>query len=616
MNSRGQLTLFIILAIVVVGVVSIFFVFRGTIFVEKMPANFEPVYNTFLSCVEENTLEGINVLESQAGYIDLPDFESGSGYMPFSSQLNFFGNPVPYWYYISGNNIQKEQVPSKEEMGNQIESYIERKIPNCLLDSHYDAGFEIKLGEPKASVNIGDEEVEVTLNMMLDITKDEDHTVAETHNVAVKSKLGLLYNSAKKIYDYEQENLFLEKYAVDTLRLYAPVDGVELSCSPQVWDAEEVYRNLQESVEANTGALKIKDGDYTLKSKENNYFVVDVSLGDVDARFMNSRNWSNSFEVNPSEGSLLLAKPIGNQPGLGILGFCYVPYHFVYDLKYPVLVQVFSGDEIFQFPLAVVLQGNNPRQPLDGEAIEAGYPELCRYKNTPVDVNTYDMDLKPIEADISYECFGTRCDIGKTSIAEPLKGNFPQCVNGYILAKSEGYEDTKYLYSAIGAGSADIIMSRVYDKSIKLKLDGKDYLGNAIINFVSDKSSKTVIYPEQKNIELGEGQYEVQVYVYKNSSIKLEASTQEQCIDIPQTGAGGLLGLTEKRCFNVEIPAQIISNALSGGGKENYYFLDSELSGSNLIEVNAGSLPTPNSIEQLQNNYDLFEDKSLEVLVK
>jgi rod shape-determining protein MreC len=31
-------------------------------------------------------------------------YEASSEYMPFSSQLDFLGNPVPYWYYISGNN--------------------------------------------------------------------------------------------------------------------------------------------------------------------------------------------------------------------------------------------------------------------------------------------------------------------------------------------------------------------------------------------------------------------------------------------------------------------------------------------------------------------------------
>jgi len=582
---------------------------------QSIPTNLQPVYTTFLSCLQDYTSEGINVLESQGGYIYLPDFEPGSQYMPFSSQLNFLGNPIPYWYYVSGNNVQKEQMPSKRYMEDQLGEFIDKKIIGCILDQYYEQGFEISQGEPKTKVIIRDNEVEIDLSMDLSVNKEEDSVLIRNHKIVVKSKLGALYNSAKKIYEYEQKNLFLENYAVDTLRLYAPVDGVELTCSPVAFGADEIFDELQEAIEGNTLALKVKGGDYSLKNKENEYFIVDVSVENADVKFINSKNWANSFEVSPSEGSMLISKPVGNQPGLGILGFCYVPYHFVYNVRYPVLIQLYSGTEIFQFPIAVVVQGNKPREALDVSAVEIGVPELCKYKNTLVEVNTYDTNLNPVEADISYECFGEVCNIGKTEQGS-LEGEFPQCVNGYILAKAEGFEDAKYLYSTTESGSADIIFDKLYEMNVELKVDGNNYQGDAMINFVSDKFSKTVVYPNQKTIELSEGQYEVQVYIYKNSSLKLESTTYEQCVEVPQTGLGGFFGLTKEKCFDIEIPAQIISNALSGGGKENYYILESELENLDVLEINAESLDLPKSIEELQNNYLLFEDKGLEISFK
>ncbi len=614
-SKRSQLTLFIIVAIVLVAGTILFFTFRGSLVAKQIPADMEPIYTSFLSCLENNALTGISVLESQAGHISLPDFEPGSAYMPFSSQLDFLGNPIPYWYYVSGNNIQKEQVPSKEEMEEQLGKFIEWKITNCIFDKYYEQGFEISQGEPKAKISINYNDVNVDLNMGLNIEGKENSALVKDHKLVIKSKLGGLYNSAKKIYEYEQKNLFLENYAVDILRLYAPVDGVELTCSPMIWGADEVFDKLQEAIEANTLSLKTKGGSYSLKNKENEYFIADISV-DADTRFINSKEWPNSFEVLPSDGSILMAKPIGNQPGLGILGFCYVPYHFVYNIKYPVLIQVQNGDEIFQFPVAVVIQGNKPRKALDVTAVEVGLPELCKYKNVLVDVNTYDTKLNPVEADISYECFGTTCEIGNTSLTASLEKEFPQCVNGYILVKAEGFEDAKYLYSTTKSGSADIILDKLYELNVNLKLDDKDYAKDAIISFISDKSSKTVVYPGQKNVKLTEGQYEVQVYIYKNSSLKLEETTKEQCMEVPQSGLGGLFGLTKEKCFDIKIPAQIISNALSGGGKENYYILESELENSNSIEINAGSLPLPKSIEQLQDNYLLFENKKLEIYFK
>ncbi|MGD9276445.1 MAG: hypothetical protein PVJ67_04690 [Candidatus Pacearchaeota archaeon] len=611
MHKKAQVTVFIIIGIVLVSLVAGYFLFKDKLFTSQIPASIEPVYTKFLSCLEEEVNVGIDVLGTHAGYIDLPDFETGSSYMPFGSQLNFLGNPIPYWYYVSGNNIEKEQVPTKLEMQKDLADFIEEKVRGCEFDSFYEEGFEISQGAPSAKVTIKGGSVEVDLNMNLEISKNEDSSIIKNHNVIINSELGNLYSSALEVYEKEQGELFLEEYAVDTLRLYAPVDGVELTCSPKVWNPEEVFDELGEAIEANTLALKNKGGDFSLTKKENEYFVLDLGV-DEDVRFLNSKTWANGFEVAPAEGSILISKPVGNQAGLGVLGFCYVPYHFVYDVKYPVLVQVSKGDEIFQFPLAVVLENNNPRRTLEVEIEEIEEVNLCEYKNNQVEVNIYDSGLNSVDAEISYECFGSSCDIGRTENGK-LIANFPQCVNGYIQTRAEGYVDSKFLFSTTDEGSVDIILDRNYLIDIDLSLDGKVYDDEAIISFAGDKFSKTIVYPETSEVELTEGQYEIEVFIYRNSSIKLEATTHEQCIETAQEGLGGIFGLTEERCFEIEIPSQIISNVLVGGGKQNYYILEDELK-SGAIEISSESLPMPKTIEDLQTNYAAFESKDLGVM--
>ncbi len=186
-----------------------------------------------------------------------------------------------------------------------------------------------------------------------------------------------------------------------------------------------------------------------------------------------------------------------------------------------------------------------------------------------------------------------------------------------MIARAEGYKDAKDLYSTTESGSVDVLLDKLYELGIELKLDGKNYNNDAIISFISEGiDSKTIVYPGQKTINLSEGQYEVQIYIYRNSSIKLAETVQEQCTTVPKSGLGGVLGMTEEKCFDIVIPEQIIGNALAGGGSENYYILESELTGSNTIEINAGSLPVPKTIEQLQSNYILFEDKGLDIIFK
>ncbi len=604
-DKSGQVTIFIIIAIVIVAVVILFFALRKpTAGSEQIPVALEPPYVAFLSCLQDDSFLGIEFLKSQGGYIELPSFEPGSPYMPFSSQLNFLGTSIPYWYYVSGNNIQKEQVPSKEEMEKELEKFIEERIKSCDLSSYSQRGFELSRGEPTAQVSINAGSVDISLEMDLGISSTGENILIKDHSIVVNSRLGGLYDSAKIVYQKEQDELFLENYGVDILRLYAPVDGVEMTCGPLTWDAEKVFNQLGEAIEQNTLALKTQ-------GSSDDYFVVDAGINQ-DVRFLNSRNWSNNFEVAPSDGRILISSPVGNQPGLGILGFCYVPYHYVYNIGYPVLVQVEDSGEIFQFPVAVVIRGNKPREPIASSAEEVAIPEFCKYKNTIIDVNAYDEEMRPVDVEISYECSETSCYIGSTYQGD-LKAYFPQCANGKITARAEGYEDASYEYSTINSGETDIVLDKIYPIAVNLKVDGKNYGKEAVISFISDRASKTVVYPEQKTIGLSQGEYEVQVFVYDNSSLTIEASTSQQCVSVPKSGIGGLLGLTEERCFDIQMPEQIISQALVGGGKTNISVLDSMLKGYDGVEINAESLPKPTSLEQLQLNYILFEDKNLEV---
>ena len=127
---------------------------------------------------------------------------------------------------------------------------------------------------------------------------------------------------------------------------------------------------------------------------------------------------------------------------------------------------------------------------------------------------------------------GVTCDIGKTESGS-LKKEFPQCVNGYVRAKAEGFEEGKFLYSTTETGSVDIILDKLYKLDVNLNKGD-----NAIINFVSDDISKTIVYSEQKSVELSEGQYEISVYIYKDSQLKLESVAKEQCVEVPRSGIG------------------------------------------------------------------------------
>jgi len=413
------------------------------------------------------------------------------------------------------------------------------------------------------------------------------------------------------IYNKQRAETFLEVYGIDVLRNYAPVDGVELTCSPKIWLQQDIKNKLSDALEANVQSIKLKGDYYNLAEETNKYFVQDIGEEvNVNVNFLYSKNWPTKILIYPDENPLI-AEPVGAEQGLGALGFCYVPYHFVYDLAYPVLIQLYSGDEMFQFPVAVVIDKNQPVKGFNIEAIPDAEPELCKYKNQEVSVYTYNIDLEPIETDIRFECLSVSCDIGKTE-GGILSANFLQCVNGYIIAESEGYVKKRYLYSTNEQGDANIVLDKLYDLDVDLKVDEKTTSDFAIINFVSGGHSQTIVWPEQKQISLSAGEYNIEIQVYGVSSIIIPAINEQRCVESPKSGLLGIFGMTEEKCFTIDLPLQKLENVISGGGKTKDYFIESMLE-SGKMEIKVESLPIPNSLEQLQDNYNLLEFKTVYV---
>ncbi len=612
-EKKAQVAIFVIIAVVIVAGIFLLVVFKDDLFKSNVPKNFEPVYNSFLGCLEQETKTGIDVLESQGGYIELPNYEPGNPYSPFSSYLDFFGNPIPYWYYTGLSGEDKEQVPSKADLESELETFLKNNLRNCVFDEFYKQGFEVFLNSEDAefSVNINSNTVEVISKASLKLGFDNSTATFNSHKIVVDSALGQLYDTAKEVYDYEQKELFLEDYGIDILRLYAPVDGVELTCAPMVWNAEEVLGEVQQGVESNMIQLKTNN---VASKRDNPYFVLDLDTSN-EVRFLNFKSWPYTFEVTPAEGSVLKADPVGNQPGLGVLGFCYVNYHFIYNFKYPVLVQVSSGQETFQFPMAVVIQNNFPRAERATSGADVEIDNFCNYANTLTEVNVYDSEFNPVNAEIYYQCSGSQCYLGKSKDGF-FEGYVPQCVNGVLRARADGFLEGKKIYSSVNSGNAEIFLNALHNLKVSLKVNGKDYFGPAILSLISNDSASTVVLPDDDSVSLASGQYEIVVYVYRNSSLKIPASTQTFCVDKPKSGVGSLFGLTEEECFDVETGEQIISNALSGGGKQNYYFTEEMLKNSEILEINVESFPVPDSLERLQENYLLFEDKHVGVSLK
>jgi len=603
MKKRGQVTIFVILAIIIVVGVVVYFSIRGG-FTRSVPAELSPVYDYYLSCLEEASRQGVNLLGEQAGYIKTPEFVPGSSYMPFSSQLDFFGEGVPYWMYVSGNNILREQVPSKSDMEKELGVYVGDRVVDCDFSDFELAGFDVYLENGKADVSISDNQVLIELNSPLVIHKGEVSASLSRHSIELNSKLGKFYGLAREVYDYEKSEAFLEKYALDVMRLYAPTTGTEIGCTPKIFVDEEIGSDIVEGLSQNIPTLKLSGDYYALSSKERDYFVSDSGFEiDENVNFMYDPTWPTGIEIYGDK----VAKPVGLQEGFGVLGFCYVPYHLVYDINFPVMIQFFDDEELFQFPVAVVIQKSSAREAIPTDAGSSIESEVCKFKESNVRVSTYDWNFNPVEANIEFKCLNSFCEIGETSVQGReafLEGEFPSCVNGFIVASAPGYAETKYQISTNSENVANIILRKKY----KMNLD----LGNverAIVSFESSDYSATAVYPEMKTVELIEGDYNVSVKVYDDSSIKFPAVNRRECVDVPEDGLAGFLGAESEKCYDIKIPETEAAFAVVGGGKTREYVTEGQLIDSSEININVPLFGLPLSMDEMQENYIKSDDE-------
>ncbi|MFH1682778.1 MAG: hypothetical protein ABIA37_03195 [Candidatus Woesearchaeota archaeon] len=188
MRKRGQVTIFIIVGILIVGIV-IGIIFLSTSLTKKQLEAQENGLDTnsvklFVdSCLEKTAKEGIDLVARQGGYFDLPEL----------STENATTNTAYYFYF------NKSYLPSQETVKKELEKYVETQLPFCLRNFVDFKGLEFAVGKPTASVGLNQASVSVELNFPITITKDNTQQTVENFAATISTRLSALYDSAKEL---------------------------------------------------------------------------------------------------------------------------------------------------------------------------------------------------------------------------------------------------------------------------------------------------------------------------------------------------------------------------------------------------------------------------------
>jgi len=191
-NKRGQITIFIIIALALVSAISLFFIFRERIFAptEPLPPEAREIPKAIQECLEFNLVEGTILVGLQGGYTIPPDN---------AIETNF--SYISYGYYLGKNTL-----PLKEAIEKEISFYLENAMLFCINLDQF-PGIEIELKNPKANTKISPNSVKASLNFPIVLTKENSSSIIdEKYSTEYKVRLYEFYNISQEIISKEIQN--------------------------------------------------------------------------------------------------------------------------------------------------------------------------------------------------------------------------------------------------------------------------------------------------------------------------------------------------------------------------------------------------------------------------
>jgi hypothetical protein len=195
MNKKGQITIFIIVAILVVGLVALFYGFypqiRSTFISEiKNPKSF------IQDCLEEEIIDVANKLSLQGGQIN-----------PESYYL-YQGNKIRYLCYTKEyyQTCMVQEPMLKESIEEEIKTAISAKASGCfdgLKKAYQNKGYQVTLSEGSMGVELLPKRIIAIFNNTLILRKGDTPEAYSSFDVSINNNLYELIGIADSIINFE-----------------------------------------------------------------------------------------------------------------------------------------------------------------------------------------------------------------------------------------------------------------------------------------------------------------------------------------------------------------------------------------------------------------------------
>ena len=200
MSKRGQATILILLAIIILAVIGLIFFAKSKIYVggtniENLQRELDPIIRHVEKCLYDTTSESTYLIAKQGGYIEPKE----TTYRLYNGQkISYLCYNKPLVKTCSNRYLRISDV---EE---QLEQTINQKLDSCLnIKSFEKAGYNLIIGNKNIEVDIGTDNVITTLNQQIKLKREDKEAQIEVFKKAVPLPLGRLYSASKDIVNAE-----------------------------------------------------------------------------------------------------------------------------------------------------------------------------------------------------------------------------------------------------------------------------------------------------------------------------------------------------------------------------------------------------------------------------
>lgn len=500
----GQVTLFILLGVMLLGGVALYFVMSSSPSeriepVEQVPVEFEAVATYVEQCVSKVSLEALRRAGAQGGYIDPQSwgltysmFDATEGDMvEFAPGSNIF---LPYWYHMAQPNSCIEQCyfSSKQpplvgghsmSVQRQVENYVNRNVGACLdgFRPLFEQGYTVTAPNIwSAQVHFNRNDVRVVLEYPITVEREDVFAQLERFVVMHDIPFLRMYEYATIIAASQEQFRFLERHTIEMISVFSGVDRNKLPpfsatefnfVSTMFWLRSQVYDQLQSMLMSYVQGLQVRNsanyaprrytGTGSAAPAVQRLFdnmvlpIENPGFDDLHVTF-EYLGWPMYFDIN-SRGEVIQpdSMSIDLFPFFGIQ-----QYNNQYDISYPVRVTVrdpraLQGDGfILSMALEANIRTNEEMLPdFDGIASTAPYAadfdvgNFCDIRHRNSGIISFDL-VDGVEgqsvdnAQVQMICGDLSCAVGAVNQGQ-FAEYLPICSGGVLLINKQDFVTTR-----------------------------------------------------------------------------------------------------------------------------------------------------------------------------